>query len=119
MMDIEIRKRLTEFLGECWHEKGDKIGELGVYCCKKCRTAFHRQSGFRTFTTPADALDVMNKLVEMGKWVQFLRSKFYNNTDEFDTTPLLDPDDVKNLFSPDESGVYRICTLAGEFIKEK
>jgi hypothetical protein len=105
------RKRLTEFLGGCWHEKGDKIGELGVYCCKKCRTAFHRQLGFRTFATPADALDTMNRLVEKGKWEEFGEWA----GDQWDRSKPF----IYWLFSPDSSGIYRICELAGEFIKER
>jgi hypothetical protein len=72
-------------------------------------------------TTPADALDVMNKLVEKGKWVEFCQSarrefwKGHKGSDFYDASI----DFMLWLFSPDSSGVYRICELAGEFIKER
>lgn len=70
-MTDEGKKKLTEFIGECWHEKGEKIGEGGVYDCKKCKRAFHRQSGFRTFTTWQDTGDLKDKLAEKGEWGRF------------------------------------------------
>jgi len=104
MMDIETRKRLTEkLLGERFMP-----GLVGFPYKHDGETISNR-----SFTTPADALDVMNRLAEKGKWGKFYcwaSSKTVGMTSwEFDYW----------LFSPDETGVYRICTLAGEWLKEE
>ena len=64
------RKRLTEYLGECWHELKHLGWKDWVCSCgaKKCeRSSFHR-----TFTTWQDFGDLKNKLVEKGEWKEFI-----------------------------------------------
>jgi hypothetical protein len=79
----EQKKRLTLFLGECWHEITNAVPKqrLGHGYCPKCDTCFAGQgmhmafynpnAFFRTFTTPQDAHDLAKKLVEVGKWFAF------------------------------------------------
>ena len=74
------KKRLTEFLGECWHEKSGKsyfpIGIKGIprgpesYLCAKCNTKFY-DNQFRTFTTWEDLGALQEKLVEAERWWEF------------------------------------------------
>ena len=74
------KKRLTEFLGECWHEKSGKsyfpIGIKGIprgpesYLCAKCNTKFY-DNQFRTFTTWEDLGALQEKLVEKRRWRDF------------------------------------------------
>jgi len=79
----ESRKRMTEFLGECWHEFIDDAYDhircysefTGEYC-KKCGTKFLRNNynlwaKQRTFTTGNDMLNLKEKLVEKGEWDEF------------------------------------------------
>jgi len=69
-------------------------------------------------TTPADALDTMNRLVEMGKWKAFYVTALCNfNIPDNDAD--VDAQFIAWLFSPTPSGVYRICELAGEWMKEE
>lgn len=66
------RKVLTEYLGECWHDRMDTYVDHGVdrkaYClfCGKTwgRNTPTRQ---RTFTTPADLHAVYSRMVEIDK----------------------------------------------------
>jgi hypothetical protein len=107
------RKRLTEkLLDECWHDP-TWTDHRGVIC-SKCDIGTPNS---RAFTTPADALDVMNRLVEMGKWDEFC---YYCARRHVSKKDIIDwPEVVAWLFSPDASGIYRICTLAGEWLKEE
>ena len=80
----ESKKRLTEYLGECWHEFIDDAYDhircysefTGEYC-KKCGKRFLRNNynlwaKQRTFTTGNDMLDLLAKLHENGKLSSFL-----------------------------------------------
>jgi len=74
-------------------------------------------------TTPTDALDVMNRLVEVGKWEEvyrFATDAWIKSGDDLDKDPYEFRASVTAwLFSRDSSGVYRICELAGEWLKEE
>lgn len=136
-MDIETRKRLTEkLLGGKWHAFRGQSMTTGKWFCTcasgmdtgyfdKVKLEEHCRNNNRTFTAPADALDTMNRLVETGKWEKFLSYAIC----EFQDGRQLDPGEWRNhipaligwLFScdyTDLSGLYRICTLAGEFIEQ-
>ena len=72
-------KRLTEFLGECWHEYV-VIENTDMVICRNCRETKHianRTNYTRTFTTPSDQHAVFSKLVEVGKWEGFLTEADY------------------------------------------
>ncbi len=68
-MDIETRKRLTEFLGECWHEKlPDECNQ-----CRYCRIWKKRFVDWhRTFTTLQDFGDLWEALEKKGLLIKFL-----------------------------------------------
>jgi hypothetical protein len=72
-MTDEKRKRLTELLGECWHEikKVSICGEIPLYVCKKCGTASYILDN-RTFTNDIDMLAVFRKIRDVGKFNDFL-----------------------------------------------
>jgi len=74
------RKRLTEFLGECWHnyEDLDKFGPYRRMRCSKCKKYINgvyyttiSDIFNRTFATPDDFLALKDKLEEKGKWLEF------------------------------------------------
>lgn len=78
MTQLDAAKRLTEFLGECWHENpGIPINSFApdVFTCVKCGEYFNRLNKNRTFFLPDDWDDlgaVRNELVETGKWEAFI-----------------------------------------------
>ena len=62
------RKVLTEYLGECWHHKGNiSVQGMKAYSCSKCGSRDRN----RTFTTPADIYAVYSRMVELGEWEEF------------------------------------------------
>lgn len=80
------RKRLAEFLGECWHRKVTKEEHLPGYykyrcSCGKvitgapCMPLYQREQilehANRSFTTPDDRQALCEKLMERGLWVEF------------------------------------------------
>jgi hypothetical protein len=80
MLTDADRKKLTEFLGECWHHITDHC-VAGVWkhwwecdCGEKRFIDYIQALGHATnctFTTEADMLAVYRKLVETGKWDEF------------------------------------------------
>ena len=67
----ESRKRMTEFLGECWHERLHDPKYMYDFC-GKCGRPWHEGTiKFRTFTTWQDLGDLKEKLVEKGLWDDF------------------------------------------------
>lgn len=73
MTDTE-RKRLTEYLGECWHEKAGvkdtQYGQLDKCSCGQVWWGFICQN--RTFTTWTDLGALKEKLVEKGDFYYFI-----------------------------------------------
>jgi len=59
------RKRLTEYLGEYWHEPVG-IDTIGMICSCGLRSynAAHEKKYNRTFTTSQDMVDLVKKMVE-------------------------------------------------------
>ena len=128
-MNAENRKRLTMFIGECWHETEEKGGYYkgGGYSdpgrefyveryqqCKKCHVV---GASNRTFREPTDAYAVKDELVRRGLWEKFTNFAIarcdYNNL-----IGSIFAYACNWLFSPDESGDQRLCVLAGEWLKE-
>ena len=78
-MNNDDRKLLTEFLGECWHNKTIYFTEEGIECgdiCSKCNLRgddYDGQLRQRTFTTAQDMVDLARKMVEKGVWEGFMR----------------------------------------------
>lgn len=70
-MTDEMRKKLTELLGECWHEWIPTTQGNGVVAiCKKCDhvSAYKLQ---RFFDSDADMLAVFRKIRDVGKLSNF------------------------------------------------
>ena len=114
------RKRLTEFLGECWHnyEDLDKFGPYRRMRCSKCKkyidgVYYTTISDIfnRTFTTPDDFFALKDKLVEKEEWGEFeiyAFDKFYHTITEIPTSVT-----CWLINAP------RFCWLVNEWLKEK
>jgi len=115
----ESRKRLTEYLGECFHKKlpWQEVhpGQPSIVC--SCGERFALNTRFdrhvfelnRTFTTGNDMLNLKEKLVEKGEWDEFedfaLRTK---------NTPVVSMISLPQwLFT-----MPRFAELVDEFMKE-
>ena len=128
-MNDEIRKLLTKFLGECWHNT--EVFDSDFDKCNKCEGFFsaHRESnGQRTFTTWQDLGALKDKLVEKGEEGDFIRwvarqSIFVtleNHTDieyDLDIYPASVPEKIyQKVF--DIFNAPRFCELVGEWWEE-
>lgn len=104
------RKRLTEWLGECWHdmERGEGNFDPTFYYwkCRKCGTLSTTQ---RTFTTPDDMMACKDRLVELGLFQKFedmAGAIWWKGPDEISFANwLLNPE--------------RFCNLCVDFLKER
>lgn len=114
-MTDKMKKRLTEFLGECWHERScDIYHEVQCSCGKEfsreyyCVLEDHIADTNRTFTTGNDMADLKDKLEEKRMWIRFFRvtrvDKRERPFDEF----------IAWLFTP-----TRFCELVGEFLEKE
>jgi len=71
------KKRLTEFLGECWHEnKWDKnpthlVCACGYLCQGTHVQEEHCRNNNRTFATGNDMVALKEKLIEAERWWEF------------------------------------------------
>lgn len=77
MLTDETRRKLTEFLGECWHEATRQERDNFLLHGKEfltCAKCGYEGVGFpyRPFTTPADLFAVYGKLVETDRWKKFI-----------------------------------------------
>jgi hypothetical protein len=101
----EDRKRLTLYLGECWHEwKGPNSN-----FCSKCDKYAERN---RTFTTYEDLGKLKDKLVENGEWGEFcewVNWSFDNSKTKWWNAGQFS----KWLINPDR------CGLVAEYLKQK
>jgi len=72
-LDEATRKKLTEFIGECWHEGVIWIASARYYECHKCEKAFiaRRDDYNRTFTLDADMLAVYRAIQKADRWGGF------------------------------------------------
>jgi|GEM_PF-1931749 len=116
-MTDESRKRLTLFIGECWHEfpHGAEItlDPWYIYClhcgCQKSNTKPNR-----TFTTNDDAHALVLKLEEKGMWRGFWDYAMYT-WGENDMTPI-----AYCLFTYWLiSNPARFCEMVNEFLEQK
>jgi len=71
MLSDEQKKKLTEYLGECWHKW--EPASNGNYKCVHCSYVTFRDfyPSQRTFTTDADFLALCRKAVEKDEWAEF------------------------------------------------
>jgi hypothetical protein len=108
LTDPEKQLLTEKVLGECWTT--DKTLVDCQECSLKCLESV------RTFTTPQDAHDLAKKLVEMGKWDDFMTKPIDNLYDE--DNPWSIPQLFAWLFAEPESP-KRVCRLVWEFMKQE
>jgi len=122
-MTDEWRKKLTEFLGECWHE-WELIGS-GNHKCKYCGYISFRDffPSNRTFTTDKDMLAVFRKIRDKGKWAIFYSRtmQIWYSEEEQDLESNLEDYGYEACFSrwlfldnPEQA-----CCLAAMFLEEQ
>ncbi len=122
-MNDDRRKRMTEFLGECWHE--DQSSIYHPQCCS-CGVEFgrdyhsvlddHIADSNHTFTTAQDMVDLAKRLAWEARWSFFCnfsldvycRDNYRPDTqeDQFDFIYWLMVEDPA-----------RTCNLIGEFLE--
>ena len=134
-MNEESRKRMTLYIGECWHESlileqgwKNAVGAEPFFTdrCRKCfavlSNSYQEYKNNRTFKDPADFFAVLEKLVEKGedynrlwdfvydKWLESLKNGeyYYSTKDRF-----------KWLLSRTPEGDYPLCVLVDEYLKER
>jgi hypothetical protein len=116
----EQRKRLTLYLGECWHED-----DSSIYHPNRCTCGYevgwrddfelHISVPSRTFATYEDLGKLKDRLVENGEWDSF---SFYAFDVWFDKgTHQYDKDIRKELFP----WLFRpeSCGLVAEYLEQK
>lgn len=119
-MTDDCRKRLTEFLGECFHDENIAKDRLGYSfaICEKCG-ANRAAVTFRTFDTEQDMMALYRRLWEKGKWEVF---------DDFATSEYLktptpgmktDADYSAWLFCLSGEDYEQRCQIVAEFMEEK
>ncbi len=123
VMDEIQRRRLTEFLCECWHRWKYIDGPVKqeewqcVLCGIAAQGAVSETTKNRTFTEPADFFAVQEAIVKAGKWNEFFiyaRLKSHSDPACFPGYAGL----FEWLLSKLPDGTYRLCELAAEWIKE-
>jgi hypothetical protein len=118
------RKRLTEFLGECWHE--DELFRCddgsSFIRCKKCRRPLSRWEPF-AFTSPDDRQALCEKLMEKGLWDGFSLYAWYKwwNLDGGNDEPEPSVTGMRKDFMPWLMVEHpeRCCKMVSDFWKEK
>lgn len=70
-LTYEQRKRLTEYLGECWHTFRSSNYLSFPDRCLDC-DAYITSSSRRTFTTDADMMALYRAIYKKGKWSKFI-----------------------------------------------
>ena len=127
----ESRKRLTEYIGECFHEKLPwqevRPGQPSIVC--SCGERFALNTRFdrhvfelnRTFTTGNDMLALKEKLVEKGDWKEFEAFAFTKTPDGFCIIVSTFEGDwcYPSKFSSWLFTIPRFAELVDEFFKEK
>ena len=118
-MRDEDRKLLTEYIGECWHEPGYRVSmDSPVMQCAKCKKYYHPMSGFRTFTTRDDMMDLYKAIVKRGEWGKFTEEIYY---DWEDTRGFVRPGSGEFhawLFCLSGDGYEEKCQMVADWVKE-
>ena len=121
-MTDDDKKRLTEWLGECWHEpRGASMSwnhGPSLQECRKCKadvTPYEFGGPNRTFTTPDDFFACFNRLVELGEWEKFYWVAWGIWLDRETEDLCGDEGFTQWILSRTESGHYRLCVLVSEW----
>jgi hypothetical protein len=118
ILSDEQKKRLTEFLGETYHQMTDDVNASGEWCMCVCGYAINPDMHkSHTFSTPTDAHDLAKKLVEVKKWDEFweFACKYYR---KITGAGLFYGELSAWLFAEPESPV-RLCCLVNAYLEEK
>jgi hypothetical protein len=113
-MKDSIRKKLTLYLDECWHEPLDGKFVVGIRCgfCGHVPSRFSSMDN-RTFDNPVDADALRRKMNEKGDWERFVAFcitgwKEHHPHGDVDWIPHT-PEIINMLME-------NFCDLAGEWI---
>ena len=124
-MNDETKKRLTQFLGECWHHwivaypddhttnyamRGHKCHYCGEYWPTQPKNPGPIVP--RTFTTLPDMMALYRRLWETGKWEEFL-SYVYDPTHKAVNYS------VSWIICLSGEGYAERCEMVGKFLEEK
>jgi hypothetical protein len=124
-MEENDKKRLTEWLGLCWHEpRGASMSfnhGPSLQECRKCGedvTPYVFGDPNRTFTDPQDFFACFEKMKVREDWHTFKHFVWENwcRAVENDETEEQGDD---YILSRTESGHYRLCQLTAAWLKEK
>ena len=120
----EARRKLTEFLGECWHEYPPRavppgMNKAGWDLCVKCRHHSHYPDAERrTFSTPNDMVALTKRMAEKGVWGQFfsvsLQYWWEDDTDRIHFSEDYDTAFTRYLLINPE----RFCWLVSEYLRK-
>jgi len=123
-MTDEMRKLLTEYLGECWHEAGRNPHGNPRYVpiCQKCKVDLEQLFGdyHRCFDLPVDMNDLRRKLAEnkefwgLDSFLDWADTK-WDHESSFDELGYVIDDNFTNWLMDPE----RFCFLVAEWLKEK
>jgi hypothetical protein len=135
-MEENDKKRLTEWLGLCWHEAKSSTLFSECTCGRKFTTVsesypnfaalrrhIHEENNIRTFAEDSDFFACYNRLVELGELRDFLWFTLTRDGgdahDLFNNKALDIVETVVDWFLPrTESGHMRLCVLVAEWLKE-
>ena len=98
----ERRKRLTEYLGLCWHE-----GRMPINCGYRCVKCGDTYVVNRTFDNDADTMSLFRKMVDNEKLDNFL---FWCSVTHFNFPPKIE----KLFYKPE-----RFCNLVAKWLEVK
>ena len=113
-MTDENKKLLTEYMGDCWHEPGDQVSkESPVMQCAKCKKYYHPMSGFHTFTTREDMMDLYEAIAKKGEW-----DSFDNYSWNYRKGASVNLAHAAWLFCLDGEGYESRCQMVVDWVKE-
>jgi len=119
MLSDATKKRLTEYLGECWHETENPFLS-SPQPCKKCGKIFYKNgiALLRPFTTPDDMVALTAKMQEKGEWGNFMQTaeRAWWDADEATVEPNEDDQAalIRWLMNPPT-----FCSVAGEWVEKE
>jgi hypothetical protein len=122
-MNNDMRKRLTEYLGECWHtHKGVTMSRNhgpSLQKCSKCSdevTPYDFGDPNRTFTDARDMDALRRRLVEKGEWQNFFH---YTQSDYRRGLNLTWHQFNESEFTNLLMQADKFCSLVGEWLEGK
>jgi len=124
-MNDATRRRLTEYMNECWHTLDFFFDDGKVKCscgelfrCPDEGTFHVEQANDRTFTTPDDMAALMAKIIEKGEWLKFTNfshDKWYHD----DTLECPDNASAESWYMQWLMNPPSFCEVAGEWVEKK